>query len=254
MPLIRGVSLNLVVLVSFTLFIFFHHRTANILPKIDNPRELAAYLRNKFPVANEFTQGIQESTRLLCPEQKSLICPKTKQLQLECPVSAVENPFKSLEQKTMNDLRQQGIIVLLRTGTQEVSQLAIHLGTMLRYFQEKDILFFSDSEGSIGPFLIHDALKAVDQKIRETHVDFKIYRDIQRYQTTGQDITDLQEDKKKGEGRWGWRLDKYKFIHMVEEAYLMKPSAKWYVFIETDSYVIWPNLITVSHFKLSLFH
>ncbi|KAJ8068565.1 hypothetical protein OCU04_002279 [Sclerotinia nivalis] len=31
---------------------------------------------------------------------------------------------------------------------------------------------------------------------------------------------------------------------MAEEAYFKKPRANWYVFIETDTYVIWLDLIT----------
>jgi hypothetical protein len=30
---------------------------------------------------------------------------------------------------------------------------------------------------------------------------------------------------------------------MVEETFEMRPDARWYVFIETDSYIVWPNLV-----------
>lgn len=73
--------------------------------------------------------------------------------------------------------------------------------------------------------------------------DFEIYRKIHEYQSTGQDIRDLTEDRGLGDGRGGWRLDKYKFIHMVEETFDLRPDAKWYVFMETDSYIVWPNLV-----------
>lgn len=43
--------------------------------------------------------------------------------------------------------------------------------------------------------------------------------------------------------RRGWKLDKYMFIHMVEKTFEEQPDPKWYVFIETDSYVFWPNMI-----------
>ncbi|KAM3067334.1 hypothetical protein ACMFMG_005308 [Clarireedia jacksonii] len=249
----RGIPLNLVFLLCFILFVLFHRRPSNILPAFDDPRELASYLRNKFPARNNYTstsaQQVQKLTGLLCPPPpKPTICPTKKPIQLECPIAAVQDaPIitgpKSIEQKTVIDLRDQGIVVIFKTGAQEVSQLAIHLGTTLRYFEEADILFFSDLQGTIGPFVINDALKNVDQKIRETHADFKIYRDIHRYQATGQDITELKEDKKKGDGRGGWRLDKYKFIHMAEQTFFARPAGRWYVFIETDSYVVWPNLI-----------
>ncbi|KAE8442196.1 hypothetical protein EG329_003725 [Mollisiaceae sp. DMI_Dod_QoI] len=146
------------------------------------------------------------------------------------------------EQLTVAKLRDEGIIIIFKAGAQEVSHLAIQVGTTLRYLSSHDILFFSDQQGSIGPFLINDALRNVDQKLKNDHPDFEIYRQIKKYQSTGQDILELQEDKKKGDGRSGWKLDKYKFIHMIEETFEMRPDAKWYVFIETDSYVFWDNL------------
>lgn len=41
----------------------------------------------------------------------------------------------------------------------------------------------------------------------------------------------------------GWELDKYKFLHMVELAWKMRPGREWYVFAEADTYVFWPNLM-----------
>ncbi|APA15978.1 hypothetical protein sscle_16g107480 [Sclerotinia sclerotiorum 1980 UF-70] len=187
MSLLRGVRLNLIVLASFVLFVYFHQRAATMLPQIDCPSKLAEV-------------------------QKPMAYPNSGSLKLECPHPTVEDVplisgHDSSERKFMNDLREQGIVVLLRTGTQEVQQLAIHLGTMLRYFRERNIMFFSDSQSTIGPFTIHDTLKSVDQKIRETNTDFKIYRDIHRYQIAGQNITELKEEKGKGDGRWEIGMD-----------------------------------------------
>ncbi|KAM7191654.1 family 31 glycosyltransferase [Rhypophila sp. PSN 637] len=40
----------------------------------------------------------------------------------------------------------------------------------------------------------------------------------------------------------GWKLDKYKFLAEVERAWEMRPNKEWYVFYETDTYVVWDNL------------
>jgi hypothetical protein len=157
----RGIPLNLVFLLCFILFLLFHRRASNILPAIDDPRELASYLKNKFPAKNNYTsadvQPVQKLPGILCPPPpKPTICPTPKPIQLECPIPAVQDaPIitgpKSIEQKTATNLRDQGIVVIFKTGAQEVSQLAIHLGTTLRYFEEADILFFSDLQGTMGP-------------------------------------------------------------------------------------------------------
>lgn len=78
--------------------------------------------------------------------------------------------------------------------------------------------------------------------MKEKDPEFEIYRQIAKYQSTGQDVEELKEEKKKGDERRGWKLDKYKFIHMVDEAFEERPDAKWYMFIETDSYLFYPAL------------
>ena len=203
-----------------------------------------------------FIPGLQNEVPISCPEpscppQRPCLTPTlntTVTKACTCPTipSPTSIPFSerpTIEQQTIAKLREEGIVIIFKTGAQEISQLAIHLGTTLRYLSPSDILFFSDLQGSLGPFLIHDALRNVDELIRDSNPDFDIYRKIQEYQSTGQDILELKEDRSIGDGRGGWILDKYKFIHMVEETFEMRPDAKWYVFIETDSYIVWPNLV-----------
>ena len=41
----------------------------------------------------------------------------------------------------------------------------------------------------------------------------------------------------------GWKLDKYKFLPMMAEAYRRFPHKKWYVLVEADTFLFWNNLI-----------
>ncbi|KAL4971849.1 hypothetical protein BDW66DRAFT_163358 [Aspergillus desertorum] len=41
----------------------------------------------------------------------------------------------------------------------------------------------------------------------------------------------------------GWRLDKWKFVPIIEEALLVGPEAHWYIFIEADTYIVWRNMV-----------
>jgi hypothetical protein len=179
-------------------------------------------------------------------QTKTTTLTSTASLEPSAPAKHTDSPVKSLqslEEQTVTKLREAGIVIVFKTGAQEVSSFSIQVGTTLRYLTEREILFFSDQQDSIGPFTINDALRNVNETIRTTSPDFEIYRSIRRYQATGQNIENLREESSKGDDRSGWQLDKYKFIHMVEEAFQMRPNAKWYVFMETDSYVIWPNLV-----------
>lgn len=40
----------------------------------------------------------------------------------------------------------------------------------------------------------------------------------------------------------GWKLDRFKFLPMVDKTYQMRPCADWYVFIEADVYYFWGML------------
>jgi hypothetical protein len=41
----------------------------------------------------------------------------------------------------------------------------------------------------------------------------------------------------------GWKLDKWKFLPMAQASLRHKPDAKWFVFIEADTYVSWPTIL-----------
>jgi len=231
----RRVPVNIICLALIFAIVLFHQRA--ILPSSLKYSYFNTSLSKEFSLERipSLTQSFPTST-------SQLVCPPTLTPSPPEP-QKTSAPKKSFEEATIASLREEGIVVIFKTGALEESHLAIHLGTTLRYFEEDDILFFSDLQGTLGPFVITDALQFIDQHIRETHPEFQIYRDLQAYRLKGQDVTELKQDKDLGDDRAGWKLDKYKFLHMTEQTYIARPAAKWYVFIETDSYVIWPNLV-----------
>lgn len=261
--LLRRVPVRLLVLVGLSLFILFYQNPSTAyLPHFEDPARISRYFnKSKWsPISLDRLSSLASGVTLaefptspLCPNATAT----TVTMQMSCPTQAspglqFQVPEKQstskdsaplAEQQIMNHMREEGIVIIFKTGAQEVSKLAIHIGTTLRFFDQEDILFFSDLHDTLGPFTIHDALRNVDQSIRKHHPEFEIYRNLQKYHSTGQDIQKLAEGQEKGNDRSGWILDKWKFLHMVEETFEMRPNAKWYVFMETDSYVAWPNLV-----------
>ncbi|KAL1968114.1 hypothetical protein VTN77DRAFT_2245 [Rasamsonia byssochlamydoides] len=66
------------------------------------------------------------------------------------------------------------------------------------------------------------------------------------YGRTGLLPSDATEDENGAFGmpnNPGWKLDKWKFLPMIDESLQAKPDAKWYVFIEADTHIVWPNLM-----------
>ncbi|KAL2817326.1 hypothetical protein BJX63DRAFT_109712 [Aspergillus granulosus] len=127
------------------------------------------------------------------------------------------------------------VVFVIKTGATEVyEKLPTQLLTTLGCVQ--DFLLFSDLDEQIGPYRVRDTLADFNETLKETLPDFELYRLQHEFRRTGQDMAILK-------GERAWKLDKYKFLHLVEKAWLERPGRDWYFFIETDTYVVWTNLI-----------
>lgn len=132
----------------------------------------------------------------------------------------------------------QDTLIIVKTGANEVyEKLPTQLLTTLACYE--DLLIFSDLEQRIGPYEVHDALDNVTESVKSNAVEFEYYRTLQAYRKDRQEIG-LLKDKM---GKSAWNLDKYKFLHMLEKTWKMKPGRKWYVFIEADTYLVQSNLL-----------
>ncbi|KAL3463031.1 hypothetical protein BJX64DRAFT_132353 [Aspergillus heterothallicus] len=96
-----------------------------------------------------------------------------------------------------------------------------------------NLLVVSDMGQQLGPFHSHDVLADVIHVLSEE--DKRAYQQQREYH--------YYWDKELAPTDAGWRLDRYKFLSMVEYAYAQNPNAKWYVFMETDTLVLWENLV-----------
>ena len=129
----------------------------------------------------------------------------------------------------------------MKTGaTESYDKLPTQLLTNLQCAD--DFLIFSDLDQQIGRYKIHDVLEKVNDTIKDSD-HFELYRAQKEYQKANQDIHGLKDDLSGSLHEHGWTLDKYKFLHMLIDTYHMRPDKKWYVFVETDTYVVWSNLL-----------
>ncbi|KAL5333596.1 hypothetical protein BJX70DRAFT_55240 [Aspergillus crustosus] len=136
------------------------------------------------------------------------------------------------------------ILVILKTGaTEALSKVPVHLETTFRCL--KHYAIFSDFEEEISGVHTRDVLRNVGEQTRQTNPDFEIYN---RLRTSGREglIEEDWNDDVNGPfgkpGNPGWKLDKWKFVPMIDEALLVKPEAHWYVFLEADTYINWRNI------------
>lgn len=148
------------------------------------------------------------------------------------------------------------IFVTLRTGTTEApKKLPAHYKTTLRCLPNYEL--YSDYEEDIEGKRVYDVLDEVNPEIVASHPDFVYYN---RLKGKGRDAFSAQEmaqwaaakNTNGGRDSPGWRLDKWKFLPLADKALRIRPNAKWYVFIESDTYVLWKSLLAwLDHYDAS---
>ncbi|KAJ5166003.1 hypothetical protein N7492_006299 [Penicillium capsulatum] len=145
------------------------------------------------------------------------------------------------------------VLVVVKTGITEAREkVPVHVRTTLRCIPHK--LVVSDFEEEIDGLRTHDVFRNASEKLR-AHQDFALYN---RAREGGRAALLDQDNKKVANGpsgmmdNPGWKLDKWKFLPMMQEARQYRPEARWYVFIEADTYAFWPNLLAwLEHFDSS---
>lgn len=128
------------------------------------------------------------------------------------------------------------VMVMLKTGATELYQkLPAHFITTFKCVP--NFMVFSDLNQSFADVPIYDAIAPVSKKIRQEHEDFKLYRDIEKWQREGQDMSKLQGDN-------GWNLDKWKFMPMFHQVFeTASDDIDWFVMMEADTSLSWLNLL-----------
>jgi len=123
--------------------------------------------------------------------------------------------------------------IVLKIGAGEVAKaLPAYIDRLGRC--SLPLLVFSDRAAEYQGLPIVDALANLRPEYKYQNPDFEIYDRIQAENGT----VEVQE----GKTDEGWRLDKYKFLPMMELAAHYRPESSWYIFVELDTYVNWDNM------------
>lgn len=130
------------------------------------------------------------------------------------------------------------VMLVMKTGASEAyGKVPTQLLTVLRCLP--DFLIFSDMEQRIAGYRVRDSLDTVLAEAKDDNPDFDLYRRQRGCEVS----TQFCNDQWGGGVDEGWALDKYKNIHMAEKAWALRPGRDWYVFVDADTYVLWPNMM-----------
>lgn len=139
----------------------------------------------------------------------------------------------------------EDVLVVMKTGvTESRDKVPIHFKTTLRCIPH--YVIYSDFDEEIEGVKIHDVLRNMDPEVKERVPDFSIYNRVVKQGRKGLEQGDFADEANSAIGKPnnpGWKLDKWKFLPMAQEALKYKRDAKWYVFMEADTYVSWPTLL-----------
>ncbi|KAJ5423450.1 hypothetical protein N7491_008666 [Penicillium cf. griseofulvum] len=182
------------------------------------------------------TQDVIEPAAGLTIETQNKTIPQTDHVPPSCPT----------------DTGMDDVLVVMKTGITEAQhKVPVHLRTTLRCIPHKIIV--SDFEEDIAGTRTHDVFLNVSDTLKQTNGDFALYnraREGGRTALTDEDHTKVENSVFGMTENPGWKLDKWKFLPMIHTARHQKPDAKWFVFLEADTYPIWPNLLGwLAHFN-----
>jgi hypothetical protein len=172
----------------------------------------------------------------------------TAEVVLEPADFSTANETEAQSEKASPSCRQlpgiEDILVVVKTGITEAQhKVPVHIRTTLRCIPNK--LIVSDFEEEIDGLRTLDVFRNVSQTLYSNN-DFALYnraRQGGRAALTNEDHTKVANSAAGMMDNPGWKLDKWKFLPMIQEARAHRPDAKWYVFLEADTYPIWPNLL-----------
>ncbi|OKL57733.1 hypothetical protein UA08_07235 [Talaromyces atroroseus] len=137
------------------------------------------------------------------------------------------------------------ILVILKTGvTEALGKVPVHLETT--FSSVPNFAIFSDYKETIAGVETHDVLSRINEHVKRNIPEFELYNRIHAQGREALTPADYGDDSNGPFGRQnnpGWKLDKWKFLPMIPAALELKPDAKWFVFMEADSYFLWPNLV-----------
>ena len=124
-------------------------------------------------------------------------------------------------------------------ATELPDKLPVHLDTTTLCYP--NYMVYSDYGEYYQGQPIIDTLESVSQSIRDKHSDFELYRRLKQHGRSALQEGDFQggssEIKKTGNPENpGWKLDKWKFLPMVNRTLYDFPDMKWYVFAEGEAF------------------
>lgn len=127
--------------------------------------------------------------------------------------------------------RLEKVQVVFKTGVGEGERNEAHLNSVTSCIS--NLIVISDFPEQKNGHDFIDVLADLP-KAYSKHPDFAAY--YEQYKAHASNEGNM------GTSNGGWKLDRFKFLPMMNVAHEQNPNAEWYLFLEADVYVFWDNL------------
>ncbi|KAK9464543.1 hypothetical protein V1512DRAFT_293294 [Lipomyces arxii] len=130
------------------------------------------------------------------------------------------------------------VFLMIKTGATVLwDRFPIHLSTTLP--QVPYFALYSDSPDKIAGIPVIDILSHTSADLQASD-ELKMYR---RQAALVNEHANIELYDPKAEIHGAWDLDRFKNMPMIAHAYKTRPDAEWYIFMDADSYILWPNMM-----------
>ncbi|KAK8104481.1 uncharacterized protein PG998_011514 [Apiospora kogelbergensis] len=146
------------------------------------------------------------------------------------------------------NVTQDDVLLILKTGATVMwRRLPIHLATTFapERIHPQNTVIYADVDAQLGRHRVIDVLADLP-KAAGASPSFAAYREARDWHAANYYLEQagLPGDVATTEGPpGGWRLDKYKFLPLIQRAGRDWPNAKWYLYTEDDTYLFLPNVL-----------
>lgn len=148
-------------------------------------------------------------------------------------------PARPIDPTCENFPDVSNLLLIIKTGASETyDRLPVLFQTLTRCLP--DFLVFSDMEEHIMGYRVYDILGDTVKGVKDGNGDFDIYR---RQKNCLVDQKNCQQFS--NAGGEAWNLDKYKNVRQSDVSFQKRPKYDWYIHIDADTYVHWPNMVTL---------
>ncbi|KAH6892903.1 glycosyltransferase family 31 protein [Thelonectria olida] len=197
----------------------------------------------RFPDSfTEETESTEKTNEVIIHHEPSRNTSTSSSVVSDEPVAPTTSPQNG---GLVASLARDDVLLIMKTGgTTMWKRLLVYLSTTLASESEsaKNTVIYSDYPEKVGKFDIIDVLSNMTESAKSMP-DFDVYRQLPEYIANNYyaEASGVNGDEWGPTG--GWIIDKYKFVPLMQHAGKNWPAAKWYIYMEDDSYLFMPNIL-----------